>query len=122
MFQSSLVLASAHLEMARLDPFDVGQIIAHAHHGLSAPKIAKLVFKTDGSNPCKQAVHDVLTKHEEDPDWRGERAEGSAAPHRNRSSRNNTVWFRQQNVSAPSKQNHNQMPRPNDLVILAKKW
>ena len=58
-----------------MDPLDVGQIIAHAHHGLSAPKIEELVVKTDGLSPSKQAVHDVLVKQEGDPSWRGERAE-----------------------------------------------
>ena len=72
---SSTVAFAIYLEMARLDPFDIGQIIAHAHHGLNAPKIAELVVKTDGLSPSKQAVHDVLTKHEDDPSRRGERAE-----------------------------------------------
>ena len=48
--------------MAKLDPFDIGQIKAHAKHGLSAPQIAELVFKTNGENPSKQAIHDVLAK------------------------------------------------------------
>ena len=66
--------------MAKLDPFDIGQIKAHAKHGLSAPQIAELVFKTDGENPSKQAVHDVLAKLDSDPEWRGDRAEGSGGP------------------------------------------
>ena len=59
--------------MAKLDPFDIGQIKAHAKHGLSAPQIAELVFKTDGENPSKQAVHDVLAKLDSDPEWLGGR-------------------------------------------------
>ena len=42
--------------------------------------IAELVFKTDGENPSKQAVHDVLAKLDSDPEWRGDRAEGSGGP------------------------------------------
>ena len=57
MLQSSLVSLDIKPEMARLGPFDVGQILAHAHHGLSAPKIVGLICKADGCNPCKQATH-----------------------------------------------------------------
>ena len=57
MLRSSLVSLDTKPEIARLGPFDVGKFLAHAHHGLSSPQIADLIFKTGGCNPCKQAVH-----------------------------------------------------------------
>ena len=66
--------------MARLTPFEVGQIKAHASHEISATEIASLVFKTDGSPVSVQGVCDVIKRLDEDPTWRGERTEGSGAP------------------------------------------
>ena len=66
--------------MARLTPFEIGQIKAHLHHGLGATAIAGLVTKIDGASVSAQAVCDVKAKLEENPSWRGERAPGSGAP------------------------------------------
>ena len=62
--------------MARLTPFEIGQIKAHAEHDLSAPAIAARVIKSDGQPVGRQAVLDVLARLHADPKWRGERAEG----------------------------------------------
>ena len=63
--------------MARLTPFEVGQIKAHLHHELGPTAIAKLVQKADGEFLSKQAVVDVTARLEREPSWRGDRAEGS---------------------------------------------
>ena len=63
--------------MAKLAAFEIGQIKAHAYHDLSAPDIAALVLKTDGTNVTAQAVRDTLAKLAADETWRGERAESS---------------------------------------------
>ena len=59
-----------------MTPFEVGQIKAHAYHGLGATDIAGILKRADGSHPSVQAVLDILQKLE-DPTWRGERAAGS---------------------------------------------
>ena len=66
--------------MARLTPFELGQIKAHLHHGLGPTAIAALVQKADGAMVSVQGVCDARSKMEADPGWRGERAEGSGAP------------------------------------------
>ena len=53
--------------MARLTPFEIGQVNAHLHHGLGATAIAGLVTKTDGASASAQAVCDVKTKLEDNP-------------------------------------------------------
>ena len=60
-----------------LTPFEVGQIKAHAYHGLGAAAIAPLIVRSDKSHPSLQNVVDVLHKLREKPAWRGERAKGS---------------------------------------------
>ena len=66
---------------ARLGPFEVGQIKAHLHHGLSGAAIVKILKKPDcKSSWSAQAVYDAIAKLNEQPTWRGERAEGSGAP------------------------------------------
>ena len=66
--------------MARLTPFEIGQIKAHADHELGATAIAAIVRKPDGACVSKQAVCDVLQKLKSHPWWRGERAGGSGRP------------------------------------------
>ena len=73
----SVISAGSSCEMARLTPFEIGQIKAHAEHDLSAPSIAARVIKSDGQPVGRQAVLDVLARLHADPKWRGERAEGS---------------------------------------------
>ena len=61
-----------------LTPFDVGQIKAHAHHGLGPAAIAKILSKPDGkSRWSDRAIADALANLKEDPSGRGERQEGS---------------------------------------------
>ena len=46
--------------MARLGPFEVGQIKAHLHHGLSGADIVGILKKPDGKTTWStQAVYDV---------------------------------------------------------------
>ena len=66
--------------MARLTPFEIGQVKAHAWHGLGPSEIARIVQKADGSSPSKQAICDVLAHLAEDPSWRGQRQSGSGRP------------------------------------------
>ena len=66
--------------MARLTPFEVGQIKAHLHHGLGPCAIAAVVKKVDGERVSVQAVCDAKAKLEADPKGRGERALGSGRP------------------------------------------
>ena len=66
--------------MARLTPFELGQIKAHSEHGLSTRAIADRIVKSDGEAPSKEAVTKALKKMKRQPDWRGERQNGSGAP------------------------------------------
>ena len=71
-----------HLPMAgyHLTPFEVGQIKAHAYHGLGAADILKILYKPDGISQWSfNAVNDALKKLNAEPSWRGERAPGSGA-------------------------------------------
>ena len=62
-------------------PFEVGQVKAHAYHGLGPYQIADILVKPDGKSKWGgQAVAEVIAKLEEDKKWRGERQEGSGAP------------------------------------------
>ena len=65
--------------MARLTPFEVGQIKAHLYHDMSPKEIAdlELVIKGDGEPVSMQAVYDVRDKLDADPSWRGLRRSGS---------------------------------------------
>ena len=69
--------------MYQLSPFDVGQIKAHLHHGLSGAAISRTMVKPDGKSEwSEQAMQDAMRKLEEQPSWRGERVEGSGAGQR----------------------------------------
>ena len=64
--------------MFRLGAFEVGQIKAHMHHGLSGADIVRIMKKPDGKTPwSQQAVYDAMNKLEENVEWRGEREIGS---------------------------------------------
>jgi hypothetical protein len=68
-------------QMSQLSPFDVGQIKAHDHHGLSGAAISRILRKPDGKSTWSQtAVQDAMAKLASQPDWRGEREEGSGRP------------------------------------------
>ena len=77
--------------MARLTPFDIGQIKAHLWHGLGPTAIAGIVKKADGTNISAQGVCNVQAKLEQDPAWRGDRAEGSGRPRKTDSSTDNAI-------------------------------
>lgn len=63
--------------MSQLGPFEVGQIKAHLHDGLTGAEILDIVTKPDGETPwSKQTLYSAIEKLNEDPFWRGEREEG----------------------------------------------
>ena len=65
----------------QFSPFEIGQIKAHAYHGLGAAAIARLLVKADGKNHWSdKAVQNALDKLESHPKWRGERRKGSMRP------------------------------------------
>ena len=66
--------------MARLTPFEIGQIKAHLYHDLGPSEIAEIVVKADGQPVSVQGVCDAISKLEADAGWRGERASGSGRP------------------------------------------
>ena len=67
--------------MSHLSPFDVGQIKAHLHHGLSGATIAGILRKPDGKSTwSEQAIQDAIRRFKSEPHWRGERSEGSGRP------------------------------------------
>ena len=68
--------------MARLSPFEVGQIKAHLYHGLGPRAIAGLVKMSDGTNVSVQGVCDTKAKLDGDPSWRGEELQAQGAPGR----------------------------------------
>ena len=101
--------------MARLTPFEVGQVKAHAYHGLGPAEIARIVKKSDGAAPSEQGIADVLQRLADEPKWRGERKRGSGRPRctprsldkaivkevfRSRGSRKVTVAYLQQKIPA----------------------
>ena len=49
--------------MARLTPFETGQIKVHLHHGLGVTAISGLVTKTDGASVSAQSYgsHGIAT-------------------------------------------------------------
>ena len=69
--------------MVQFTAFEVGQIKAHAYHGMSGAAISRILFKPTGTPGHKketwseQAVQDVIKKLRNFPGWRGERDEGS---------------------------------------------
>ena len=51
------------------------------YHGLDGAKISRILLKPDGINHWSEtAIQNAVNKIEEDPDFRGEREEGSGAP------------------------------------------
>ena len=67
--------------MAQFSPFEVGQVKAHMHHGLGAPRTAGIIFKADGKTRFStSAVQGCMDKLLANPRWRGEREKGSGPP------------------------------------------
>ena len=67
--------------MAQLSPFEYGQILAHMHHGLGGAAIARIIKKADGiSNWSDHCILDAMEKLRADPNFKGERREGSGRP------------------------------------------
>ena len=65
----------------QLSPFEIGQIKVHMHHGLGAAQIARILVKADGKTHWSdKAVQNQIDKLNEQPTWRGDRAEGSMRP------------------------------------------
>jgi hypothetical protein len=66
--------------MSKLGPFEVGQIKAHLHHGLTGAAIVGILRKPDGKSLWSNTtIYSAIDKLLEDPAWRGEREEGSGA-------------------------------------------
>ena len=61
----------------QLGPFEKRQIKAHAHHGLSAAAISRIVTKPDGTYFTDVTMLRTVAKINGDPAWRGERQTGS---------------------------------------------
>ena len=84
--------------MAHFTPFEIGQIKAHAYHGMSGAAISKILFKpgsTSGRGSktwSEQAVQDVIKKLRDFPWWRGERDEGSGRPRETTKAQDNTIY------------------------------
>lgn len=63
-----------------LTPFEYGQIKAHLHHGLKPASIRKLVVRENGDEFSERCMLDACHFMRDNPDYRGERAEGSGRP------------------------------------------
>ena len=86
--------------MTQLGTFDLGQIKAHRHHGLSALSISQILVKP-GTGPgtrkkkefwTEGAIQQAIWKLEEDPSWRGERQEGSGAPRKTTAAQDKALY------------------------------
>lgn len=68
------------MALSKLTPFEVGQVKAHMEHGLGCVAIAKRIYRSDGKSQFGEtAIVNCMNKLKEQPDWRGEREEGSGA-------------------------------------------
>ena len=76
----------------QLSPFEVGQVKAHLEHDLTAAEIARRVKKSDGKTTFGEtAILNCINKLQENPRWRGERAEGSARPRKTTASQDEKI-------------------------------
>ena len=67
--------------MAQLGPFDIGQIKAHVHHGLSGAAISRILVQADGESQWSEtAIQVAIRRIHANPEWRGDREEGSGRP------------------------------------------
>ncbi len=74
----SLLAFAVMAGKTRLTPFEVGQIAAHASHGLSLAEVASMVTRGDGSlGVSKETVRRALARLKKDKTWRGDRKTGS---------------------------------------------
>jgi hypothetical protein len=65
----------------QLTPFEVGQVLAHKHHKLTALQISRIIFKGDGKSRFSEtAIKTCMVALDDDPSWRGQREAGSGAP------------------------------------------
>lgn len=61
--------------MAQLTPFEIGQIEAHAYHGMSGAAISRILFKPKSTSGrlnmtwSEQAVQDAMRKLQHFPQW-----------------------------------------------------
>ena len=77
----SLFFIYAVVTMSQMGPLQVGQVIAHLQHDLNPTQISSRVLKDDGiSTWTPRRMQEVVAKLTEDPEWNGERKEGSGAP------------------------------------------
>ena len=65
----------------QLNPFQVGQVLAHMHHKLTALQISRIIFKSDGKSRLTElTIKNCMDALESDPAWKGQRKNGSGAP------------------------------------------
>ena len=70
----SLLAFAVMAGKTRLTPFEVGQIAAHASHGLSLAEVASMVTRGAGSlGVSKETVRRALGRLKKDKTWRGDR-------------------------------------------------
>ena len=78
--------------MSQLSPFDIGQIKAHVHHGMSGAAISRLLRKPNGKDSWSEtAIQDAINRLRAEPGWRGERSEGSGRPRETTKKQDNAV-------------------------------
>ena len=63
-----------------MTPFELGQVLAHVYHGLGPAEIARIITRADGSHFTHQTIANNMSKLANNPQYRGERAPGSARP------------------------------------------
>ena len=84
---------SVALAMAQFTAIEIGQIKAHAYHGMSGTAISRILFKPKSTSGrlnmtlSEHAVQDAMRKLQHFPQWRGERDEGSGRPRETRGAR-----------------------------------
>ena len=74
---SSLLTLAFAVVMSQFTPFDIGQIKAHVHHGLTGAAISRILLQPDGKSHWSETAVQIAVKKllvEETPDWRGEQA------------------------------------------------
>jgi hypothetical protein len=76
-----LLFAALGMPSYQLTPFEVGQVVAHMHHNLTALQISRIIYKGDGkSRFSERAIKTCMDALHADPSWKGQRQEGSGAP------------------------------------------
>ena len=79
--------------MVVLSAFELGQIKAHRHHGLSGRAIAGILVQPDGiTHWSDTAIQGAMKNMDDDPAWRGERRSGSGAPRKTSPAQDRAIY------------------------------